>query len=248
MKASSIVVASSLFALCMHGQAQDPSFRLPSDSRVNQPAASTTSPSGSATTAAGGTYAAGINDMEVLDTTRGIKPGDILGFKIVEDKTEPRQLKVSLTGEIIAPHVGVFRAGGRTCRELAYSIKKRLEDTIYQRATVIVTIDSSPEEERRMRTGLADQETFTVFGQVIRQGKYELASDQDFTVSQAILQAGGFAQFANKEKVRLIRKTPSGAKTILINLAGIMEKGRLDQDVALRDGDVIIVKEVTFNF
>jgi polysaccharide biosynthesis/export protein len=246
MKASIIVFASLLLPLSSTLQAQDPSFRLPSDSRVNQP--SNSASSAAATTAAGGTYAAGINDMEVLDTSRQIKPGDILGFKIVEDKTEPRQLRVSLTGEIIAPHVGVFRAAGRSCRELAYSIKKRLEDTIYQRATVIVTIDSSPEEERKIRQGLQDQETFTVFGQVIRQGKYDLPSDQDFTISQAILQAGGFAQFANKEKVRLIRNTNAGAKTIMINLTNIMEKGRLDQDVALRNGDVIIVKEVTFNF
>lgn len=219
--------------------AQDPGFRLPSENRGSQQAVATPAP-------ATGTYAAGINDMDVLDNQRQIRPGDILGFRIVEDKVPASQLRVSVTGEIIAPHVGVFRAAGRTCRELAHSIKSQLEKTIYQRATVIITIDSSMEDSRK-GWGTQGIETFTVFGQVLRQGKYELASDQDFTISQAILMAGGFAQFANKKQVRLIRKTPQGSKTILVNLDSIMERGRLDQDLALRDGDVIIIKEIKIN-
>jgi hypothetical protein len=33
----------------------------------------------------------------------------------------------------------------------------------------------------------------------------------------------------------------------LVNLESIMERGRLDQDLALRDGDVIIIKEIKIN-
>lgn len=233
-----VVVASLVSA--GHSLAQDPGFRVPSEGRSSQQTVATPAP-------ATGTYAAGINDMDVLDNQRQIRPGDILGFRIVEDKVPASQLRVSVTGEIIAPHVGVFRAAGRTCRELAHSIKSQLEKTIYQRATVIVTIDVSEEERRGARYGTQGVETFTVFGQVLRQGKYELALDQDFTISQAVLMAGGFAQFANKKQVRLIRKTPQGSKTIFVNLESIMERGRLDQDLALRDGDVIIVKEIKIN-
>jgi protein involved in polysaccharide export with SLBB domain len=87
-----------------------------------------------------------------------------------------------------------------------------------------------------------------MFGIVARQGKYDLPSNEDITISQAILRAGGFAQFANKERVKIVRKTPQGNKTILVNVDGIMRKGDLERDIFIRKDDVIIVEELNWNF
>ena len=70
----------------------------------------------------------------------------------------------------------------------------------------------------------------------------------NITISQAILRAGGFAQFANKEKVKVIRKTPQGNKTIMVNVHDIMQMGNLEKDIYIRKDDVIIVEEKTINF
>ena len=40
-------------------------------------------------------------------------------------------------------------------------------------------------------TSSYDIDFFTVYGQVLRQGKYELPADEDITISQAILRSGG---------------------------------------------------------
>jgi protein involved in polysaccharide export with SLBB domain len=100
----------------------------------------------------------------------------------------------------------------------------------------------------RIRTSGYDIDFFTVYGQVLRQGKYELPADEDITISQAILRAGGFAQFANATKVKLVRKTPQGNKTVLVDLEQIMRKGNLDIDIYIRNNDVIIVDEKKVNF
>lgn len=188
--------------------------------------------------------------MDVLDTTNPIRVGDTISLRIVEDRDPAVQLKVGISGDINAPHMGVVKAAGRTCRELAYHMKSQLEKSLYNRATVVITIDDRPitQQDRRNLIGESELEIFTVFGQVIRQGKYELSDNEDFTISQAILMAGGFAQFANPKKVKLVRITPSGNKTILVNVDSVMRKGDLSKDIFIRKGDVIIVDEKTVNF
>jgi len=95
---------------------------------------------------------------------------------------------------------------------------------------------------------LRGQEYFTVFGQVLRQGKYELPFDEDVSISQALLRAGGPAQFANLSKVRLIRKTPQGNKTVLVDVEQIMTRGTLENDIIIRSNDVLIIPEKIASF
>lgn len=44
-------------------------------------------------------------------------------------------------------------------------------------------------------------------GQVRNSGGYKIPSDETFTVSKAILKAGGFIDFSDKKNVRLVRNT-----------------------------------------
>jgi protein involved in polysaccharide export with SLBB domain len=219
---------------------QDPGFQPP----VTTSRASAAAPQGAATASAGL-----LNSMEVLDNTRAIRPGDVISLRVVEDRREAIQTTVSVTGEIQAPYMGLVRAAGKTSRQLAETIKTELERSYFKVATVIVVIDRTREEQRGGSGGNSvDMEFFTGFGQVIRQGKYELPQDEDVTISQAILRAGGFAQFGNPKKVRVVRKVQGGNKTILVNCDDIMRKGNLDKDIYIRDGDVVIVDEKKVNF
>ena len=234
-------------ALCtLSVYAQDPGFREAGDRRQQPP------PQQQAQVQQGpiAKSAAVINSMEVLDDTQPIEPGDVISIRIVEDRREPLQLRVGATGEVNAPHIGLVRAAGRTCKELAFQVKRDLERSYYNTATVVVAIDLKRQDDPNSRTRMASSEIdfFTVYGQVLRQGKYELPADEDVTISQAILRAGGFAQFANPNKVKLVRKTPQGNKTVIVNLDQIMRRGNLDYDIYLRNNDVIIVDEKKVNF
>lgn len=234
---SLIVVGMSAAAL-----AQDPGFAPPV----------TSSRSAQQAPASGGNsmMSAGVlNSMDVLDNTRQIRPGDVISLRVIEDRKEPIQVTVSVTGEIQAPYVGLVRAGGKTSRQLADALKAELERSYFKNATVIVAIDRTREEGRGGSFFNVDMEFFTVFGQVIRQGKYELPMDEDITISQAILRAGGFAQFGNPKKVKLVRQLPGGQnKTVLVDCDDIMRKGNLNKDIYIRGGDVIIVDEKKVNF
>ena len=237
---SSKIIALLLAVTGIQGLlAQDPGYQ--------PPATRTTKPAAPVPQAPSAMSAGTLNSMEVLDNTRAIRPGDVLSLRVVEDRNPPIQVTVGVTGEIQAPYVGLVKAAGRTSRQVAESIKEQLEAAYFQKATVIVAIDSTIQDRGGNYT-TADMEFFTIFGQVIRQGKYELPLDEDITISQAILRAGGFAQFANPDKVKLVRKTPAGNKTIVVNCDDIMRKGILQKDVYIRNGDVVIVDEKVVNF
>lgn len=223
--------------------AQDPGFREIDERRSAAPAPAPV-PTGEVARSA-----AVLNSMDVLDDSQVIESGDVISMRVVEDRGSPQQMRVGATGEVNAPHIGLVKAAGRTCRQLAFEVKRRLELNFYNSATVVVAIDLKRQDDpnaRPIRTSEID--FFTVYGQVLRQGKYELPSDEDITISQAILRAGGFAQFANPQKVKLVRKTPQGNKTILVNLDSIMRQGNLEYDVYIRSNDVLIVDEKKVNF
>ena len=185
--------------------------------------------------------------MDVLDNNQTIASGDLISIRILEDRQNALQQKVAVTGEVQAPYIGLIGAKGKTSRQLAYAIKKELEKNFFKNATVVVAIDQlNPDDASSYRT--YELEFYVMFGIVARQGKYDLPTNEDITISQAILRAGGFAQFANKEKVKVVRKTPQGNKTILVNVASIMQGGDLDKDIFLRKDDVVIVDELKVNF
>src|SRR4029078_3818131 len=106
-------------------------------------------------------------------------------------------LRVNDNGELEVPYVGLVQAQGRNCRELAYNIKNLREKEYYYHATVILAVDRISEKSRGK---------VYVYGSVHAQGPQEIPADETYTVSKAVIRAGGFGDFANKRKVKVTRK------------------------------------------
>ncbi len=193
-------------------------------------------PSESSGTAAASTTVS----MDVLDNSRELARGDVLNFRIVEDGDPPVSLRINDSGDIEIPYVGGTRAQGKSPRTLAFEIKSMLERDYYHDATVIISIDV----EGQKSAGL-----FYMSGAVRGAGPQQIPFNEKFTVSKAILRAGGFADFANERKVKLTRALPDGqTETKFINVKEIIEKGRLDLDVEIQPNDFITVPERLINF
>ena len=80
---------------------------------------------------------------------------------------------------------------------------------------------------------------------------FSIPNERDFTVSKAIIQAGGFTRFADKKRVQLIRADPNLAeeeKTILVNVTDVLERGIRDFDPEINADDIIRVKERAISF
>jgi len=177
------------------------------------------------------------NSMTVLDDKKKLGSNDYVSFRVVEDRdNESQHLRVNDSGELEVPYVGLVQAAGRSCKELAYSVKAALEREYYYHATVIIAVDHISEKSRGK---------VYVYGNVKGQGPQEIPADESYTVSKAIIRAGGFGDFADKKKIKLTRKT---GETVIVNLKRVIEEGRTDEDVVVRPDDQIYVPQKLVNF
>jgi polysaccharide export outer membrane protein len=176
------------------------------------------------------------NSMAVLDDKKKLGPNDFVSFRVVEDRdNDSQRLRVNDNGELEVPYVGLVSAEGRTCKELAYSIKSLLEKEYYYHATVILAVDRVSEKSRGR---------IYVYGSVKVQGPQEIPPDESYTVSKAIIRAGGFGDFANKRKVKVTRKN---GKEFNIDLKRVIEEGHTEEDMVLLPDDQIYVPQRLIN-
>src|SRR3954466_15922056 len=176
------------------------------------------------------------NSMSVLDDKKRLGPNDFISFRVVEDRDNTSQpLRVNDNGELEVPYVGLVPAQGRTCKELAYAIKAALEKEYYYHATVILAVDRVSEKSRGR---------IYVYGSVRAQGPQEIPPDESYTVSKAVIRAGGFGDFANKRKVKVTRKN---GQDYTIDLKRVIEEGKPDADMVLQPDDQIYVPQRLIN-
>ena len=220
--------ATFLLAACMAGplplkaQESSPMPTIPKATTVEKPTSSTVMRT---------------NSMTVLDDKKKLGSNDYVSFRVVEDRdNESQRLRINDSGELEVPYIGLVPAAGRSCKELAYTVKAALEREYYYHATVIIAVDHVSEKSRGK---------VYVYGSVKGQGPQEIPPDETYTVSKAIIRAGGFGDFADKKKIKLTRKN---GETVTVNLKRVIEDGRTDEDVVVNPDDQIYVPQKLVNF
>lgn len=180
--------------------------------------------------------------MDTLDDQKTLGVGDTVIFRVLEDQEEPKPLTVTDTGDLDVPELGLVKAAGKTSKELAFEIKSKLEQTTYYRATVQLGIQLLNKTISGRRIYIA--------GQVRTTGPQEIPAGETWTVSRAIMGAGGFTDYADKKKVRVIRAGSKGnhGKTYVVNVAEVLEKGQTQSDLDVEPEDLIFVPGRAINF
>lgn len=182
-----------------------------------------------------------ISSFNVLDDKYRLAIGDQLSFRIIEDEDDPKPLVVTDSGDLQVPYIGRFPAVGKTCKELSAALKTEFEKEYYIQATVIVAVDAKPRSRGKIY----------LVGAVRGPGPQDISSEEQLTVSRAILRAGGFAEFADQKNVRITRNTgnsPDDKQTFTVNVTQIFEKGKTELDVNLQPGDLIFIPERMIRF
>lgn len=125
-------------------------------------------------------------------------------------------------GKISVPLVGEVQAGGKTPSELEKELAKGLA-TYLQNPDVTVTVI----EVRSKK--------YFINGEVLRAGQFPLVGPT--TVLEAVSQAG-FAPFANRKKISILR----GTQTFRFNYDEVIKGKKIEQNIPIQNGDYIIVK------
>lgn len=95
-----------------------------------------------------------------------------------------------------------------------------------------------------------------VVGEVLRPGTYTLTDERPdgatedvptiHTVSSAIQTAGGITDMANVRQIQVRRFTADGSERVVdVDLWKLLQEGDLNQDLALQEGDTIVIPKAT---
>ena len=155
-----------------------------------------------------------------------VAPGDVLRVAVWKEPELTTDVFVRLDGRITVPLVGDVKAAGRTTEELTNEIRTRLR-AFLEVPQVTITVSQ------------AVSTRFYVIGQVTTSGAFALNSR--ITVAQALALAGGFREFAKRDRVMLLRENRGERKAIPFNFRDLELGTNLDQNIVLESGDTIIV-------
>lgn len=200
----------------------------------------------------------GLLNGYVPDNTYKLRVGDTVSFQILENRileipvtpgsattpgslVAPASLVVADSGELDVPYIGRVMAVDKTCEQLGKEIKAALEKDYYKQATVVLSLNLANRLWGRVY----------IWGQVRNQGALDIQVNENLTAGKAILRAGGFADFANKKKVRIVRASPDAkgdTQTFNLDMTEILEGGKIDKDIVLEPNDLIIVPSRLINF
>ena len=167
----------------------------------------------------------GANSALPIDPkTYVIGPEDVLYIKVWRENDFTGPAGVRPDGKITMSLIGDVQAAGLTPERLAAQLKQALSDLI-KNPDVTVTVAQ------------VNSKRFTIQGEVNRPGVFPLVLPMK--VFDALGLAGGFKEFANKKDIIIIRE--SSKKRIKFNWNDILKGKKLEQNIFLENGDIIVV-------
>jgi len=172
--------------------------------------------------------------LNAHDSSYYVQAEDILEITVYEQPDLDIKARVTSKGEIAYPLLGKLKVAGLTISEVEDKIRELLAADYLVNPQVQVFIS-----EYRVKQ-------ISVLGSVNKPGKYDMYTERETTVLQAIAMASGFSDAASINNTRIIRSEEGEQKIIPIRVTDITKKGMKDKDVTLEAGDIVYVPESFF--
>lgn len=157
-----------------------------------------------------------------------IGPEDVIEVSVWKSPDLSMTIMVRPDGIISLPLIGDIGASGRTAKELKEEIEQKL--TEYKQDPIVSIIVKE-----------TNSQAIYITGEVARPGKYPLRSET--TIVQAITLAGGFTQWADKDQIVIIRKSPMNPEgnRFTLKYSDIVSGKNMKANTLLKAGDTVIV-------
>lgn len=154
--------------------------------------------------------------------------GDVLKISVWKhDELSQPTVTVRPDGAISLPLLGDVPAAGRSTTEISTEVATRLRQFFQDQPPVTVQVAE------------AKSYRIYVFGEVQKPG--EFVPGAEITVLQSLALAGGFTRFGNPDRIIVVRRDARGERRIPFDFSGVVERGELQQNLALQPGDVVVV-------
>ena len=172
--------------------------------------------------------------------------GDYLRVDVFNIPDYSGEFRVLSGGYLNIPIVGSVAVEGLSVQQAAAQIETSLQSYVQRPVVTLSVLETRPIQ-------------VAIAGEVHRPGAYRLSDEANETagetptLTQAIELAGGITQLADIRQIQVQRQIPRGtvalrsnaasaqAKTVSVNLWELLKEGDLSEDLALQDGDQIVI-------
>jgi polysaccharide biosynthesis/export protein len=151
-----------------------------------------------------------------------IGPEDILFVRVWREPDFTLPAAVRPDGKITMPLIGDVQAGDQTPMQLTKTITQLLGKYINNPDVNVIVTDVRSKK-------------YYIDGEVLKPGTYLLVTPT--TILEALSNAGGFRDFANTKKIRILRQ----GNILHFNYKDVSKGKNLEQNIRVEPGDHIIV-------
>jgi len=163
-----------------------------------------------------------------------IGPGDKLEVFVWEHEDLSVSIPVRPDGKISTPLVEDMEAEGKTPSELSEDLEKALSEFVRAPVVSVIVQEFKGQFSNQIR--------------IVGQAKTPkaLSYREGITLLDVMIEVGGLTPIAAGNKSKIVRKEGGVQSEMPVRLSDLMKKGRIDENVAMRPGDVLIIPESIF--
>lgn len=156
-----------------------------------------------------------------------IGPSDVLAINVWHQPQLDQKEQVRPDGRISLPLLGTFPVAGMTTGALRQLLTTKLAKYYNQPVVTVIVVK-------------AQSHTYNVMGRVMHPGQFLL--NRPTTVLDALAEAGGFKDFANKGGIYVLRRLANGVMVrIRFNYNQVIQGQRMQENVDLSPNDTVVV-------
>jgi len=188
-----------------------------------------TNPSSPAPSAKDGTVVPALPSLPEMALDEGdylIGPGDVLDISVWKDEALTRSCVVRPDGAISFPLIGDIKATGKTPSQLKAEMEGKLDRYV-------------PGGVLSLEVKQINSLIIYVIGKVNAPGRFIM--NANVNVLQAIAAAAGLNPFAKRNKIKVYRQGKNATIIFPFQYDEVIEGNRLEQNIRLMRGDVIVV-------
>jgi polysaccharide export outer membrane protein len=170
-----------------------------------------------------------VNELPQQDETLSndyiIAAGDVVSIRVFNQENMSTRARVRTDGKLAVPFLGDVEVRGKPPAQLAKELEGRFKDYVNS-PTVTVTIEEF------------QPTSISVVGEVLHAGVFTI--DPSAGVLQALAIAGGINEYASRDAIYVIRRSPM--RRIRFTYESLIHNEGRSATFRLRTGDVVVVE------
>jgi polysaccharide export outer membrane protein len=165
---------------------------------------------------------------DITSSTYLLQPYDVIDVDVFNEEDLHKPARLGADGTVLLPLIGSVKLGGLTVAQATVLITQRYGSGFVKNPNVLITVLQYRKS------------TFSMLGQVVKPGIYEIPEGAHVSIVQAISLAGGYTPLAAQNAVSVKRLVDGNLAIITVKAADMAQDPGLVPFEVLRDDTVVV--------